>query len=401
MNSSTLPNPQPIVIGDAHRVPRVLFVDQSADLGGAELCLLDIASAWPNQCQVVLFDHGPFETVLSERSVDVSVISVGRASRTGRDSKLGGYLQAGPATMRAAFKLANIARNFDLVYANSQKAFIVGALAARIARKPCVWHLHDILTASHFGWAARRIDIYFANSHARQVVASSEASAAAFREAGGDGSKIDVVYNGFHTQHFQRDLSHASAELRRELKCGAAPLIGSFSRLARWKGQHVILDALVHLPETHLLVVGAPLFGEEDYAKELLSRVQELGLSDRVHFWGFRQDIATLMAGVDIVIHSSISPEPFGRVVVEAMLVGRPVIASDAGGMRELITHNENGLLTEPGDVAGLCAAIELLQKNPGRSQEIAQRAQLISRQRFGLDAILDRLQQVCAKAVA
>lgn len=382
-------------------MPRVLFVDQSADLGGAELCLLDIASAWRNKCQVVLFDQGPFQRVLSERSVDVSVIPLGRASRTSRDSKLGGYLQAGPATMCAAFKLASVARKFDLVYANSQKAFIVGALAARIARKPCIWHLHDILTASHFSSAARQIGVHFANTHARRVIANSEASAAAFRNAGGDSTKLDVIHNGFHTEHFRRNLSQASAELRGELNCGAAPLIGSFSRLARWKGQHVILEALVRLPETHLVLVGAPLFGEESYAEELQQRVQALGLADRVHFLGFRKDIATLMAGVDVVIHSSTSPEPFGRVIVEAMLVGRPVIASAAGGVRELIAHNENGLLTEPGDARGLSDIIEWLQRNPQRCNEIAQRAQHLAMQRFGLDAILARLQQVCVTVVS
>ena len=98
-------------------------------------------------------------------------------------------------------------------------------------------------------------------------------------------------------------------------------VIGHFSRLSPWKGQHILLEALVHCPaDVVAILVGDALFGEQDYVQTLKAQVESLGLQNRVHFLGFRSDIVPLMHACDVVAHTSTAPEPFGRVIAEAML---------------------------------------------------------------------------------
>jgi glycosyltransferase involved in cell wall biosynthesis len=130
-----------------------------------------------------------------------------------------------------------------------------------------------------------------------------------------------------------------------------------FGRLAAWKGQHVLIEALRQLPEIHAMFVGDALFGEHPYRHELETRASAAGLADRLHWLGFRDDIPRLMSAADLVIHSSVSPEPFGRVIVEAMMARRLVIASAHGASRELLGE-DYPFLVPPGDPDALATAI-------------------------------------------
>src|SRR5690606_7167776 len=90
----------------------------------------------------------------------------------------------------------------------------------------------------------------------------------------------------------------------------ATPVAALVGRLAEWKGQHVALQALAELPELHLLLVGDALFGEEKYKQQLHDLAGSLGLEQRVHFLGFRSNVAELMQSVDLLLHTSMAPEP-------------------------------------------------------------------------------------------
>jgi glycosyltransferase involved in cell wall biosynthesis len=179
-------------------------------------------------------------------------------------------------------------------------------------------------------------------------------------------------------------------ELRAALGLGDGPVLGVFGRLAPWKGQHVLLDALAELadvPNLQALVVGDALFGEADYAKSLRRKAEALGLGGRVRFLGFRDDVPALMRLADIVVHTSVAPEPFGRVVVEGMLAGRPVVATRGGGVVEIVEDGVTGLLTEPGDARSLAAAVRGLLGDAARRQSIATRGQRFALQHFGVRA--------------
>ena len=189
-----------------------------------------------------------------------------------------------------------------------------------------------------------------ANRTVVRVIANSRATAAAFVESGGKSKLVRVVYNGIDPAPFELTTPAELEALEKELGLAEASIVGVFSRLAPWKGQHVLLDALPHLPAVHALLVGDALFGERTYAESLRVRARSLGVADRVHFLGFRKDVPRLMRLSDVVVHTSTAPEPFGRMIVEGMMADKPVVASRAGGATEIIEDKVNGYLVPPGN---------------------------------------------------
>jgi glycosyltransferase involved in cell wall biosynthesis len=363
---------------------RVLFVDQSAQLGGAELSLIGHVTDAPFALTVLLFEDGPLATQLRRNGIATEVLSVGEtAADIRRDSGWRRAIGAVPAVCALAWQVARRARAYDLVYANSQKAFVICALATALARVPLVWHLHDILTADHFGRFLRRFVVRLANARATWVIANSTATATAFIGLGGRADRVSVVYQGIDDAAFVAVAPATVAALRAQLGGETARLVGIFGRLAAWKGQAVFLRALALVPDVTGVIVGDALFGEQAYERQLHELTAELGLGERVKFLGFRDDVPALMRAMDVIVHSSIAAEPFGRVVVEAMLAGKPVIASAAGGILEILEDGRTGLLCEPGDVAGLAASLQRIISAPALAAALAQAGQAHARQYF------------------
>lgn len=356
-------------------VPRVLFLDHTASLGGAELYLLDAVQPFRATCCVALFGDGPLVARLADVGVATRILSAPPAMLA--VTKQGGgmqRLQALPGLVRLVARVARLGRRYDVLFANSQKALVVAALAGRLARRPVLWNLHDLLTTEHFSAANRRLAVGLARWGVARVLANSEATRAAFGKAGGDLRRAHVVYNGHDARPFDRVPDDAVAALRRQLGLDGVPVVGVFSRLAHWKGQHVLIEALPRLPGVHALLIGDALFEPDRlYRAELQQQVDRLGLRRRVHFLGFRDDVPALMRAVDVVVHTSTAAEPFGRVLVEGMLARRPVVATRAGGALEVVT-DETGVLVPPGDAAALADALQALLAHPGRAQRLGAR---------------------------
>jgi glycosyltransferase involved in cell wall biosynthesis len=287
---------------------------------------------------------------------------------------------------------AKRARKVDVIYANTQRAMVIGALAGKLARRPVVWHLRDIVSAEHFGGKQLAIIKWCARLGLTHVIANSAASAHAFaRLTRFDSRRIDVVFNGIAAEPFDALRTVPQAVLRERLDLPRdAFLVGSFSRLARWKGQHVLLEAMVLNPQMHAVLVGAPLFGEDQYEIELRAFVAAHKLGSRVHFLGFQHDIAACMCAVDAVVHTSITPEPFGRVIVEGMLAQRPVVASRAGGVLEIIDDYENGVLCTPGDAHALADTLAELRSNDQLRDKLVTNGYRSAQERFGTRSYVD-----------
>ncbi len=400
LHGQTLPEYDPPVKGAAANPSsalRVLALDQSGVLGGAELSLLEIVKALRARMDVVLFDDGPFRAALNRAGVAVTVLDAG-ATRNMR--KQGGSPPIGQA-VKSVLSLVRAtaarARNNDVIYANTQRAMVIGVLAGRFARKPVVWHLRDIVSAEHFGSRQLKIIKWCARFGLAHVIANSAASARAFSELTNFGDdRIDVVFNGISSTPFDelRDVPQSMLRARLGLPQQAF-LVGSFSRLARWKGQHVLLEAMVLNPQMHAVLVGAALFGEDAYEAELRAFVAAHGLGERVHFLGFQHDIAACMCAVDAVAHTSITPEPFGRVIVEGMLARRPVVAARAGGVTEIIHDGENGMLCAPGDAHGLADTLAELRANRTLREQLVMRGYQTAVENFGTVAYVDGVERI------
>jgi glycosyltransferase involved in cell wall biosynthesis len=364
---------------------KILFLDQTGSLGGAELCLLDTAEFYRDRCRVALFSEGPFRQALEQRQIPVEVLapeSIHVRKQTGWIGGIAGFARLVPLILQTT----RLAHDYELIYANTQKALVVGAIASTLSKRPLVYHLHDILSAEHFSAANLKVAVTLANQCAASVIANSQATRDAFMAAGGKSKLVHIVYNGFDPKKYYVSAAE-KVKLRQDLGWDTRFIIGHFSRLSPWKGQHILLNALVQCPDHIAAVfVGDALFGETAYVQQLHQQVAELGLNDRVKFLGFRRDIPQLMAACDLVTHTSTAPEPFGRVIVEAMLCQTPVIATAAGGAIELVNDGQTGWLVPPGEPLKLGKAIQYCYKNPQVAFQIASQGQSIARQRFNVD---------------
>lgn len=371
---------------------RVLALDHVGVLGGAELSMLDVVAGLGEDVTVRLFADGPFREELVRRGVDVEVLAMGALGDVRKGSRLPSV-----GAMLAAWRLArDVAREgctARVLYANSQKAFVVAALAALAARRcarPVVWHLRDLLGPPHFSALNTRAVVTLANWLAARVITNSRATGDAFVAAGGARAKVRVVHNGVDAAPYDAVSAAEADALRARLSPGAGHVMAVFGRLHAWKGQQVAIAALGMLPDDcHLWIVGAPLFGEHAFEASLRAQATASGLAARVRFLGFRDDVAALMRTADVVVHASTLPEPFGRVIVEGMLARRPVIAASAGGVSEIVTDGETGVLVPPGDAGALARAVGALRSDPERAARIAAAGAAHARSAFGVAAMV------------
>ncbi len=399
---------------------RVLILNHSAQIGGAEMILLDVAShlgaphsgapdfGRPDRgkrCEVVLFADGPFRTALERAGVPVTVLAAGSGMMgVTREAARLRALASVPAVALQVGRLVRLARPFDVLYANSQKAAVIGMLAAGVLRKPIVWHMHDILSPEHFAGLQRRLTVRLANRLRARVIVISEAARRSWIASGGDPERVRVVPNGIRASLYAAAGGDPPA-LRATIVGGvgggrvggggARTLVGLFGRISPWKGQDVLVDAVSRLPDIDAAIVGDALFGETAFRDRLAARIASPDLAGRVHLLGHRSDVPALLQAVDIVVHCSTAPEPFGRVIVEAMLAGRPVIASADGASAEILGAGYPFLVT-PNDAAALADAIVRLRDLPAaeRDRLVADNAAR-ARDRFTVERMTDGIDRV------
>ena len=371
---------------------RILFVDQTGKLGGAELCLADIAIHLRDRCSVFLFEEGPFKDLLEKGGVDTLTPKSVPQAKVRKNSKGLVYLLAVPAFLRLVVSLTKVAIGYDLLYANTAKALVATAIVALILRKPYLFHLHDIIDAQHFNFLNRWLLVTAANL-ATGVIANSQATADAYRKAGGNNRNLTVIPNGFRPERFRTDTTAQSHSLRRAMEAEGKPLVGLFGRITEWKGQKVLIRALSLLPMVNSVIVGDALFTDEDqrYKRELVDLAKQLGVADRLHFAGFQADTLPFFNAIDLVVHCSVSPEPFGRVIAEGLLAGRPVVATKGGGVSEILEDGVTGVLVSPDDPRELAGVIEQLLGDRSRADRLASTGQDAVSRRFALDRVLDQ----------
>jgi len=195
-----------------------------------------------------------------------------------------------------------------------------------------------------------------------------------------------TIYDGIDCAAFTPG---GGAAVRREFAIPPdAPVVGIVGHLQRWKGQLLVVEAVARVRPRHLtlrcLIVGGVHRLGEKYAAELRARIAELGLADAVILTGARTDVPACLDAMDVVVHASTRPEPFGRVIIEAMALGRPVVAPREGGPIEIVVDGETGLLFTPRDAGALAAAIETLVADGNRRRAMGRAA------RERVDAVFD-----------
>lgn len=345
---------------------------------------------------VLLLSHGPLEDLLALQGVVYKVLPLpSDVANVKRSSGIRASLNALPSILGFLRRLADRIREYDVVVPVSQKSFVLTILSRVFVRCPVIWYMNDLVSAEHFSKHLMRVMVFLANIGASHVIVNSQASRTSWLAAGGDADKCSVSYSGIDSSKVTQVSQDKVAAHRASFAANDKFVCVMVGRIASWKGQHVLLEALRHLPDVRGVFVGEAMFGEEAYEKQLGELIAENGLHDQCVFLGHREDVLEIMTAADAIVHCSTAAEPFGRVIVEGMMVGRPVIASDCGGPREIIEDGESGLLTKPGDASELKAAIRRLVVD----QELADRVSRIGKERahalFDANAMVNHFHDV------
>jgi glycosyltransferase involved in cell wall biosynthesis len=354
---------------------RVLYLDHTAQLSGGELALARLVAALDRRRVepiVVLAEAGPLAELLLRHSIETHVLPLDGKLRAVRKDSLGigGWIaQIGALgrLWRYARQVSRFARRrgAELIYSNSLKADFYGAVAARMAAVPIVWHIRDRIEDGYLPRAAVWLVRLLAR-HLPVCVVANSASTLATLKLGGE-RRTAVIASGLTRDHIERCwVSRRSNPI---------PRIGIVGRIAPWKGQDIFLEAAARLRRSgvaaRFCIVGAPMFGEELFEQQLRERATSLGLMDHIEFLGF-SDVPPVLRSLDILVHASKTAEPFGQVIIEGMAAELPVVASDGGGAREIIENGRTGILVPRGDAAALAEALAGLLTQPERARSLA-----------------------------
>jgi glycosyltransferase involved in cell wall biosynthesis len=295
---------------------------------------------------LMFMEDGPLVQKAAALGYDVKVIHPGKLRQIGR------YV----STVRSLYGWIK-EENISVVLSWMSKAHLYAGPAAWLGRVPAVWYQHGMPHNN-------LMESLIAAIPARAVMCPSQWIKEAENRLSPKLHTV-VVHPSVDLERFTPAAVPPVHEVRSRLGLPADRLIvGIVARLQRWKGIHTFLDAaalvLKEQPDVEFVIVGGSHYSETDYPGELERQAEQAGIGSRVRFAGHQPDTASWIQAFDIAVHCS-DKEPFGMVVIESMAMGKPVIASKAGGPLEIITHGVDGLLVVPGNANQLASAIKLL----------------------------------------
>ncbi len=338
---------------------KILYLDQPLEPpGGGQISLLTILRNLDRNkydfC-VFLDKDSSFKNTLEKNNINVKVVKI-----------------------KNLFKeIKNF--NPDIVHINSActKYTFFGAFFSKILGQKVIWHNRVLETSP----LKEKIISFFVDI----VIAISNEVAKKFSYAN---KKVVVLYNPVDLKNIK--VSMKPDELKMKLNIPEdSKVIGIFSRLEKWKGHKILFEAFSELKETLFLIV----CGEGKEKENLVKLAKSLNIFEKVRFTGFVENVYDYISICDIVINPSIEPEPFGRVIIEAMSMRKVVIATDMGGPREIITDCVDGILVSP-DEQSIKLAIEKVLNDENFYKKVSNNASLKSKN-FDVDVYIKSLYEI------
>lgn len=375
--------------GDRHAPRRLLWLIDSLTVGGAESLVVPFARRL-NRERWELFvvtmktiAGNPIETRLRGEGVHVTNLH----ARNLRD-------------LRAFRRLLQFVREngVELIHAHLTYAAIWASVLSRLTSVPTVATLHVAPPRGSWRKAVRdRLMRLALNRWAARVISVSEALRGQLLARGGlRASRTAVVHNGIEIDRFAGDRAASRARLERELRIPPGlPLLAVVSVLRPGKGIDVLIEAVRSLPECRVLLVG-----DGPMRSSWTAAAVDAGVADRFVWAGFRTDVEQLLPGCDLLVHPTLE-DAFPTVLLEAMAAGLPVVASDVGGVPEIVRPGRTGSLVPPGDARQLSTAIEVLLRAPSRRQSMGEAARERVSEHFSTEAWIARLESVYGEVLA
>ena len=386
---------------------KIVYFNPNGTIGGAERVLLDLLRAVAEACpdwklQLITGAEGELAAVAREIGIEVRVLAFPRSVRVIGDAAAGGPAGnivsrrallarlglSAPSLAAYVYRLRFFLLRYgaDLIHSNGFKTHIIAARAAPYGTK-VIWHVHDYVQS-------RPLMSQLMRMHAGRCAAAIANSCSVARDLEpicGEGARISVVHNAVDLGRFSPDGPCLDLDALAGLPPAqpATVRVGMVATMARWKGQEIFLRALSMLSKEHQIrgyLIGGPVYatnGSQYALDELRKMARNYAIDGRIGFTGYVKDTAAAIRALDVVVHASTQPEPFGLVVAEAMACGKPVIASRAGGVTEIISENETALSHRPGDATQIASSIVHLASDCRLRQRLGQNGRRRAEQYF------------------
>jgi glycosyltransferase involved in cell wall biosynthesis len=383
-------------IGSADDAITVLIIHQSAELYGSDRSLIDFlhgvdrARFSPLVC---VPEHGPFVDVLASLGIEVHVTPVLKAGRRTLTSPWNALKLAitTPHALRAITRLVN-GRRIDLVYTNTI-AVMAGSIWATMHRVPHIWHVREII---HRPRIASLLYRALVPALSARIICNSDQTRRWISPAS---TTAVTVWNGVPTVAGDAMPCEARSVCRAALRLSPdTVLVLMPGRINGWKGQDLLLDAVDEIspdesPSFHLLLIGGAAFGKIHLLDKLTQRIENSRHRHNISLHVFSEDMAEFYLASDLVVVPSRRPEPFGRVAIEAMAYGLPVIAARHGGLVEIVRHGETGMLFEPNDSHSLHEALTVLLGDAALRRRLGAAGQVRQRELFAVGTYVRKLE--------
>ncbi len=366
----------------------ILYLHETSQISGAEQSLLNLLRNLNRQKfnpLFVLSQKGPLVDELNKIGVETALIAF---------PKIRCCLGVSAALRRLRSLISE--KNISIVHSNSIRTHLYGAWEAKRNKVYTVWHQRNMLQKETID--LDRLFMFLPD----RIICNSQAIAKRFEFRGRIPSKVKVVFNGVDTGVFNPFVNGSG--VREELGIiFDEVVIGISSRFNQQKGHEIFFQAAAVLfsqnPELkkrlRFLVAGGTVFASDKHREQYLkSMARDLGLEDRVVFSGYRRDMPQVYAAMDIFVLAS-KDEACGRVVLEAMSTGKPVIGTDSGGTPEMIENGASGILFSFGDYRDLAQKILYLIHNPDSAKNIGQAGRKRIEENFTIQTNVSKIEAI------
>jgi len=382
----------------------ILFVSHDASLYGAQLSLLGLLKALDRKqfrATVVVPEKGPLVDEVEALDIPVFVRKLTHWVPTRSYHRKYQWFQVIRDIRRRVQNIGHLIReeNIDIVYTNTVTA-IEGALAARWSGVPHIWHLrehvvgNDELKSILPPWVVYRA----VSTLAAKIIVNSDALKAEVARYIVD-DKVLRIYNGIDLHCFEPNVLEGGSDAELE-GSPAEKIVTIVGALHPRKGLGFFIECAKKIvesfPNVRFLIVGN---GRKDYVGKLHGKVQQYGLAGNIDFLGWRRDVPRILSASDVVVLAS-KQEPFGRVVIEAMAAGKPVVATSCGGPKEIIVEGSTGYLRDYGDVDGFAGAIVDLLQDEGKARAFGTSGRRVAIEKFSVEKYAQNVQQAILTAI-
>ncbi len=354
---------------------KILQLTTHFNIGGISNYILSLSDALKQkgiEC-VVVSAGGDLEYELRKRGIPHRTLNI----RT--------KFEFSPKVLLSIFKLVQIIRdeNIDIIHAHTRVSQVAASYASRITGVPYVTTCH--------GFFKKRLRVIFDTWGLKVIAISDAVKMHLEKDLGVNKDRIEVIYNGVDINRFTKDYPKEEIDLiKKSLGFKGGPIIGTIGRLSPVKGQRLLIEALKDIilrrEDAEGLIVGD---GPEE--RSLKSLTKSLGLDESIHFVHSDYDTHKFLSIMDIFVFPSVK-EGLGIALLEALASGKACIASDVGGIRNIIKDGLNGILVPVGDISGIQDAILNLLANKELRNKMGQIGRELVRERFTLDNMADSI---------